>query len=105
MKDYNLLDTSPDWRVTVNFGFHRRSSVLGVKGGGVCAPAVYDAERIRTRSRVIGYAIDARTALPGRNAFPYKPFVMSGEHYCWDEEAEAGMKDYNLLDFSLRHGR
>ena len=72
--------TSPDWRVTVNFGFHRRASVLGVTGGGVhSAPAVYDEERIRTRSRVIGYAIDARQQrFPDETPFPYKPFAESG---------------------------
>ena len=99
----SFANTSPDWRVTVNFGFHRRASVLGVNGGGIhSAPAVYDAERIRTRSGVIGYAIDARRQrFPDETPFPYKPFVTSGEHCCWDEEAKAGMKDYNLLDFSI----
>src|SRR5215213_10211565 len=29
----SFANTSPDWRVTVNFGFHRRRSVLGVMGG------------------------------------------------------------------------
>ena len=28
----SFANTSPDWRVTVNFGFHRRASVLGVAG-------------------------------------------------------------------------
>ena len=99
----SFANTSPDWRVTVNFGFHRRASVLGVKGGGVhSAPAVYDEERIRIRSRVIGYAIDARQQrFPDETPFAYKPFTESGEHYCWDEEAKASMKDYNLLDFSI----
>jgi hypothetical protein len=31
----SIANTSPDWRVTVNFGFHRRRSVLGMMGGGV----------------------------------------------------------------------
>src|ERR1700682_333284 len=31
----SFANTSKDWRVTVNFGFHRRKSVLGVQGGGV----------------------------------------------------------------------
>ena len=39
----SFANTSQDWRVTINFGFHRRRSVLGVKGGGVHnAAAVYD---------------------------------------------------------------
>lgn len=99
----SFANTSEQWRVTVNFGFHRRASVLGVKGGGVHnAPAVYDAERIHTRSRLIGYAIDARRRrFPDETPFAYQPFVESGERYVWDEEAKAGLKDYNLLDLSI----
>ena len=34
-------------RVTVNFGFHKRSSVLGTKGGGIHSESqVFDAETI-----------------------------------------------------------
>ena len=62
----SFANTSKDWRVTLNMGFHRRRSVLGVKGGGVHnEDAVYDAERIRERARLIGYGIDAR-----RQRFP-----------------------------------
>ncbi len=56
----SFANTSKDWRVTINMGFHRRSSVLGVAGGGLhAAPAVFDEARIRERSRIIGYALDA----------------------------------------------
>ena len=99
----SFANTSPDWRVTVNFGFHRRASVLGVSGGGLhSAPAVYDEERIRIRSRVIGYAIDARRQrFPDETPFRYEPFAASGERHPWNAEAKAGLKDYNLLDFSI----
>ena len=99
----SFANTSQDWRVTINAGFHRRSSVLGVQGGGIhSAPAVYDEERIRTRSRLIGYAIDARRQrFPDEMPFTYKPFVESEESYRWDEQAKAGLKDYNLLDLSI----
>ena len=99
----SFANTSRDWRVTVNFGFHRRASVLGVKGGGIHnAPAVYDEERIRTRSRLIGYAIDARRRrFPEEIQFDYQPFAASGETHVWDAEAKAGMRDYNLLDLSI----
>ena len=99
----SFANTSPDWRVTVNFGFHRRASVLGVSGGGLhSAPAVYDEERIRIRSRVIGYAIDARRQrFPAETPFRYEPFAASGERHPWNAEAKAGLKDYNLLDFSI----
>jgi hypothetical protein len=99
----SFANTSRDWRVTVNFGFHRRRSVLGVKGGGVHnAPAVYDADRIRQRARVIGYAIDARRQrFPDEVPFVYRPHAAAGETYRWDAAAKAGMKDYNLLDLSI----
>ena len=99
----SFANTSEEWRVTVLSGFHRRSSVLGVKGGGVHnAPAVYDANRIHTRSRLIGYAIDARRQrFPDETPFVYKPFAESGESYRWNPEMKAGLKDYNLLDLSI----
>ena len=99
----SFANTSPDWRVTVNFGFHRRRSVLGVQGGGLhSAPAIYDAERIRERARMIGYAIDARRRrFPDERPFVYAPHAVAGETYGWDAEAKAGIKDYNLLDLSI----
>lgn len=99
----SFANTSDQWRVTLNFGFHRRASVLGVAGGGVHnAPAVYDAERIRTRARLIGYAIDARRQrFPDETPFTYQPFAASAERHVWNEEAKAGLKDYNLLDLSI----
>ena len=99
----SFANTSRDWRVTVNFGFHRRASVLGVKGGGIHnAPAVYDEDRIRTRSRLIGYAIDARRRrFPDEAPFDYLPFAARGERHVWNAEAKAGMRDYNLLDLSI----
>ena len=97
----SFANTSPNWRVTLNFGFHRRRSVLGVRGGGVHnAPAVYDAERISQRARVIGYAIDARRRrFPEETPFVYRP--QAGESHHWDSAAKAGIKDYNLLDLSI----
>jgi hypothetical protein len=97
----SFANTSRDWRVTVNFGFHRRRSVLGVEAGGVHnARAVYDAQRIAQRARLIGYAVDAR-----RRRFPdetpYAYALQAGEIYRWDAEAKAGIKDYNLLDLSI----
>ncbi|NCF19548.1 MAG: phytanoyl-CoA dioxygenase [Haliea sp.] len=90
-------------RVTVNFGFHRRSSVLGVTGAGMHSPAeVYDNELIEERSRVIGYAIDARKQrYPQEESFQYWPFTRSGRQYTWDMEAKRSLKDYNLHDLSI----
>ena len=90
-------------RVTVNFGFHRRSSVLGLTGAGFHKePQVYSEERIHERSKAIAYAIDARRQrFPDETPYVYKPFVESGESYHWDENAKEKLKDYNLLDLSI----
>lgn len=90
-------------RVTVNFGFHKRKSVLGAMGSGIHSDAlVFDEEVIKERSRVIGYAIDARQKrFPEETPFFYKPFVKNGEHYVWDEEAKSGLLDYNAYDLSI----
>lgn len=99
----SFANTSPDWRVTINFGFHRRDSVLGIKGGGLHnAPAVYDEERIRKRARMIGYAISARQQrFPKEMLFAYKPHVTSGERFKWNSSLMAQLKDYNLLDLGI----
>ena len=99
----SFANTSQDWRVTVNFGFHRRSSVLDVQGGGVHnAPAIYDADRIKQRARLIGYAIDARRQrFPKETGYVYAPHAQAGERYSWDDAAKATMKDYNLQDLSI----
>jgi ectoine hydroxylase-related dioxygenase (phytanoyl-CoA dioxygenase family) len=99
----SFANTSPDWRVTVNFGFHRRRSVLGVLGGGVHnEPAVYDAERIRHRARLIGYAIDARRQrFPDETPYVYAPHAEAGETWRWDDAARADIHDYNLEDLGI----
>lgn len=97
----SFANTSPDWRVTLNLGFHRRRSVLDVKGGGLHnAEAVYDAARIHERSKAIGYAIDARQQrFPDETPYLYQP--LAGQTLCWDAAAKASLKDYNLLDLSI----
>jgi hypothetical protein len=99
----SFANTSKDWRVTVNFGFHRRSSVLGVQAGGIHNKvATYDADRIRERARLIGYGIDARRRrFPDEAPYVYKPHADEGLTYRWDEKAKADLKDYNLLDLSI----
>jgi len=100
----SFANTSPDWRVTVNFGFHRRRSVLGVTTTGTlhAAKATYDEERLRERSRVIGYAIDARRQrFPLETPYVYRPHAQAGETLRWDAAAKASLKDYNLLDLSI----
>jgi hypothetical protein len=90
-------------RVTVNFGFHRRSSVIGLTGAGFHRESqVYDDARIHERSKAIAYGIDARhQRFPEETPYIYRPFAESGETFRWDENAKAKIKDYDLLDLSI----
>ena len=100
----SFANTSRDWRVTLNFGFHRRRSVLGVETRGTAhaSAGVYDEQRIHQRARLIGWGIDARRQrFPGETPFAYQPHAVAGESYRWDDASKAGIKDYNLLDLSI----
>jgi len=97
----SFANTSTDWRITLNMGFHRRRSVLDVQGGGVHnAVSIYDAARIHRRARMIGYAMQARRQrYPQETPFDYSP--LRGETYQWDDAARADIRDYNLEDLSI----
>lgn len=90
-------------RLTVNFGFHKRSSVLGVKGGGIHSDAqVFDDEIIARRSKVLGYAIAARRErYPDEMAYTYRPFEAAGLSFDWNDAARRDMHDYNRDDLSI----
>lgn len=90
-------------RVTVNFGFHRRSSVLGVQGGGIHSDAQkFDESIIARRTRVLGYAIDARQQrFPGESPYCYKPFAEQDKTFIWNAKAKEDIKDYNCDDLSI----
>ena len=99
----SFANASKDWRVTVNMGFHRRRSVLNVEAGGLHnARAVYDADRIERRARMLGYAIDARRQrFPDETPYAYRPHVDAGQTYAWDAAARDDIRDYNLEDLSI----
>lgn len=99
----SFANTSPDPRVTINFGFHRRRSVLGVTSGGVHNPvSVYDEAYIATRSAAIMYGIDARAQrFPAEARFAYQPFAGQESQFRWNDVARAALKDYNLLDLGI----
>lgn len=101
----SFANTSKDWRVTVNFGFHRRRSVVGVTTHGTAHTSesmTYTPEIIRERARMIGYGIDARRQrFPGETPFVYQPHAQTGEIWRWDTAAKASIRDYNLLDLSI----
>lgn len=99
----SFANTGFEPRITVNMGFHRRSSVLGVTGAGThSAVQVFDAALIAKRSEVIGYGIDARRQrFPDEEPYQYQPFVEQGLSYVWNDEAKASLHDYNALDLSI----
>jgi hypothetical protein len=84
-------------------GFHRRSSVLNVMGGGTHNEAqVFDEALIAKRSEVIGYGIDARRQrFPDETPYTYQPFAKAGLEYQWNEDAKASLHDYNTRDLSI----
>lgn len=90
-------------RLTLNFGFHRRSSVLGVRGAGIHSPvSVYSTEVIEKRAEMIAYAVDARhQKYPEEKPYEYQPAKQAGHNLAWDESAARAVKDYNLLDLSI----
>lgn len=98
----SFANTSDAVRVTINFGFHRRKSILGVTRGDAANPVVFDAARIRERSRLIMYAIDARRQrFPNETPYRYAPLAEEVERYRWTPGARAQIKDYNLLDLFI----
>ena len=99
----SFANTGFETRVTVNFGFHKRSSVLNVKGAGIHAEAkIMDAEYINKRSEVIALAINARKKrFPNETPFNYIPLSDNLNAFDWNESSMAELKDYNLMDLSI----
>ena len=57
----------------------------------------YDEQLVHKRSRVIGYAIDARRQrFPEETPFVYKPFIGFEHEYEWNERTKADLKDYDI---------
>ena len=100
----SFANTSPDLRISLTFGFHRRKSVLGVNGKlGSKAEDVYDEQRVFDRSAVIAVAIDARRQhFPDEEPYVYRPFVGIEDEFRWNEETyENVIRDYNLKDLGI----
>ena len=100
----SFANTSRDWRVTINFGFHPRASVVGARGNGIHAPGsehiIYDEARVRDRSRVLGLAIEARRQrFPDESPYPYGP--LEGQSFVWDDAARESLRGYNKLDLGI----
>ncbi|MDH3684256.1 MAG: phytanoyl-CoA dioxygenase family protein [Acidimicrobiia bacterium] len=107
----SYANTSPDPRISVTFGFHRRSSVLGVQGrltvkdgdAGWAPAAAYDEQRIFDRSAVIAVAIDARRqSYPEEAPYHYQPFAGLEDDFRFGPDTiEQVIRDYNLNDLAI----
>jgi hypothetical protein len=99
----SFANTSDAIRVTLNFGFHRRRSVLNVRSGGVHNPvSLYDDNYISQRSRVIAYGINARSKrFQHEKPYRYAPLADKMTEFEWNDEAKASMHDYNLQDMGI----
>ena len=100
----SFANTSPDLRVSITFGFHRRASVLG-QGGALAVEKgdVYDEQRIFERAAVIAVAIDARAQhFPDETRYRYQPFAGLEDGYRWsDETFERVIRDYSSKDLAI----
>ena len=99
----SFANTSPNLRVTFNFGFHRRQSVLGATGGGIHnTPVTYDEARIDQRARVIALGIAARSAhYPSETQHVYAPYASRQAGLTFKDDTMTELRDYNLLDLGL----
>jgi ectoine hydroxylase-related dioxygenase (phytanoyl-CoA dioxygenase family) len=101
----SFANSSPDLRISLTFGFHRRKSVLGAKAALAMEDnnIVYDEQRIFERSAVIQVAIDARhQTWPEEPRFIYQPFAeREGEFKFNDETFETVIKEYFTKDLAI----
>jgi phytanoyl-CoA dioxygenase PhyH len=100
----SFANTSPDRRVTVNFGFLPRASVLNVTATQLDGRVeTYDAARLHQRSRMIAVAIDARhQRFPRERRYVYQPLRGEEDANRWTEAVrESVVKNYNLLDVHI----
>jgi ectoine hydroxylase-related dioxygenase (phytanoyl-CoA dioxygenase family) len=100
----SFANTSPDRRVTVNFGFLPRASVLNVTATQLDGRVeTYDAARVHQRSRMIAVAIDARhQRFPRERRYVYHPLRGEEAANRWTEVVrESVVENYNLLDVHI----
>jgi len=100
----SFANTTADLRISLTFGFHRRSSVLGQTGAlSVNADDLYDEKRVFERSAVIAVAINARTAHHSdETPFHYQPFTgLEDKFQLTDEIFDRVIRDYNLKDLAI----
>lgn len=99
----SFANTSDRFRVTLNFGFHSRKSVLNVRSGGIHSPVTdYTDEYIRSRSRTIQFGIEARKLrFPHETPYVYEPFETIANEFSWSSDRLEELRDYNLQDLGI----
>lgn len=100
----SFANTSPDLRVSLTFGFHRRAAVLGATGAlSQSTKETYDEQRIFERAAVIAVAIDAREQFyPDQPRYTYQPFEGLEDQFRFNDDTfERVIRDYNLKDLSI----
>jgi hypothetical protein len=101
----SFANSSPDLRISITFGFHRRKSVLGQKTAlSVQVEGVrYDDARIDRRASVVQVAIDARREhFPHERPFVYKPFAGRVDDFRFNDDTFTKViRDYNLHDLAI----
>jgi ectoine hydroxylase-related dioxygenase (phytanoyl-CoA dioxygenase family) len=100
----SFANTSPDRRVTVNFGFLPRRSVLNVTTAKLDGEVeTYNAARLHQRSRMIAVAIDARhQRFPQERRYVYQPLLGEEDLNRWNEDVRRTVvRDYNRLDVHI----
>ena len=100
----SFANTSDDFRISVSWGFHRRSAVVG-QHGHLMQPAhvVYDDDFVDKRADVIQVAIDARSQVYGdETPFEYQPRKDVADQYRWCPETfDKVIRDYNTRDIAI----
>lgn len=101
----SFANSSPDLRISITFGFHRRKSVLGAKAALSVASdeVVYDEQRIFDRSAVIAVAIDARRQrFPDETPYRYEPFLgREQEFQLNDRTFDTVIRNYFTKDLAI----
>lgn len=100
----SFANTSPDFRISMSWGFHRRAAVAGQRGCLMQPPhVVYDDDFIDRRASVIQVAIDARRQhYPDETPFVYQPLAARADRYRWGPETfERVIRDYNIRDIAI----
>ncbi len=101
----SFANSSPDIRISLTFGFHRRRSVLGAKAGLSMTQQniVYDEQRILERSAVIPLAVDARHQFyPDEKPFSYRPLADRADEFRYTPAThDRWIKDYNTKDLAI----